>query len=159
MATKAEIIAAIREGMDRVQDTFGNLSDEQLATTVHSEEGGWSAKEILAHLAGRARGYELTFRLAEGETPSMPGGFNVNDWNRARIDERIGQSRDELLAEFRTVHEELIARLETLPDAALGREIPRGPNVITVGEALRLGGGQHSLNHTAEVEQALGLAQ
>ena len=160
MATKAEIIASIHAGMARVQETFGDLSDEQLATPVHNEEAGWTAREILIHLAGRAIGYNLTVRLAEGGGIPSGGGFNVNDWNQRRIDERREKSRDELLAEFRTVHEALITRVEGMSDEFLARTIPRGPGVtITVAEAMRLGGGQHSISHNSEVEQALGLAR
>ena len=161
MATKAEIIASIEQGMARVQETFGVLSDEQLATPVHSEEAGWTAREILIHLAGRAMGYNLTVRLAEGGgMPAGGGAFNVNDWNQRRIDERKEKSRDELLAEFRAVHEELITRVQGMSDEFLARTIPRGPGVtITVAEAMHLGGGQHSINHTIEVEQALGLTR
>ena len=51
MATREEIIGAIQQGIATVDQTFGDLSDEQLATEVY--EGGWTAKGILAHLAGR----------------------------------------------------------------------------------------------------------
>ena len=126
MATKEEIIATIRQGIDRVERTFGRLTDEQLATQVHSEEAGWTARDILTHLAGRAQGYDLTFRLAEGApTPPRPGGFDVNAWNQDRIAERAGKSRDELLAEFRQGHEDLIAKVQALPDEQLERTIPR----------------------------------
>lgn len=159
MATKEEIIAAIRQGIARVEATFGGLTDEQLATQVHSEEAGWTARDILTHLAGRAQGYELTFRLAEGTpVPPRPGGFDVNAWNQSRIAERAGKSRDELLAEVRAVHEALIARVEGLTDEQLSDTIRRGENTIPVSEALRGGGGTHSINHTIEVEKALGLS-
>ena len=158
MATKEEIIATIRQGIERVERTFGTLTDEQLATQVHSEEAGWTARDILTHLAGRARGYYLTFRLAEGTPmPPRPGGFDVNAWNQDRIAERAGKSRDELLAEFRQVHEDLIAKVQALPDEQLERTIPRAQGSIPISEALSGGGGRHSINHTIEVEKALGL--
>ena len=51
MATKQEITAAIREGIEHVERTFGALTDDQLRVKVHEADGGWTAKEILAHLA------------------------------------------------------------------------------------------------------------
>src|SRR5690242_14594360 len=79
VATKEEIIAAIRQGIERVERTFGGLTDEQLQTQVHTEESGWTARDILTHLAGRARGYEMMTGMA-GATPPppRPGGFDVN---------------------------------------------------------------------------------
>src|ERR671932_2763059 len=75
MATKQEIIAAIRQGQERVRATFGQLSEEQLATRVHDDEGDhWTAKQVLAHLAGRAAGYARLMQLAQGQPPSAPPG-------------------------------------------------------------------------------------
>src|SRR4051794_32847916 len=142
MATKEEIIAAINQGIERVERTFGGLTDEQLATQVHSEESGWTARDILTHLAGRAQGYDLIFGMAEGTPPAArPGGFDVNAWNQSRIAERAEKSRDELLAEVRAVHEALIARVQALSDELLERTIPRAQGPMPVSEALRGGGG------------------
>jgi hypothetical protein len=153
VATKQEITAAIREGIAQVEKTFGSLSDDQLAVKVHESAGGWTAKEILAHLAGRALGYERMSNLAAGNPPAGP--FDVNHWNQERVDERIANSRDDLLAEFRTVHENLIAYVDTLDDATLAREISFGPQTLQLGDVLARSGGQHSINHSREVEQAL----
>lgn len=153
MATKEEITAAIREGIAQVDRTFGSLTDEQLQTRVHESEGGWTAREILAHLAGRAKGYEMMGNLAAGNPPA--DGLDVNHWNAERVSERIANSRDDLLAEFRTVHENLIAYVDTLDDATLAREISFGPQPIPYSEILRRSGGMHSVNHSKEVEQAL----
>jgi hypothetical protein len=155
VATKQEIIAAIREGIAQVERTFGSLTDDQLQTRVHQSEGGWTAKEILAHLAGRARGYEMMSNLAAGNQPPAGGGFDVNHWNQDRVSERIANSRDELIAEFRTTHENLLAFVETLDDATLARDVPFGPQPVPLSEILLRSGGLHSVNHSREVEQAL----
>ena len=153
MATKQEITAAIRAGIEQVERTFDSLTDEQLQVKVHQADGGWTAKEILAHLAGRARGYEMMRNLAAGTPPA--GGLDVNHWNQERVTERINNSRDDLLAEFRTTHEGLIAFIETLDDATLDREIRLGSQPAPLGEVIRRAGGQHSVNHAREVEEAL----
>jgi hypothetical protein len=154
VAGKEEIIGAIREGMEQVERTFGALSDEQLQTRVHDGDGGWTAKEILAHLAGRARGYALMSNLAAGVP--FAGGFNVQQWNQERVAERTDKSRDELLAEFLLVHENLIAFVETLDDATLAVPIQLGPQPAPLGEVLRRSGGMHSVMHAREVGEALG---
>ena len=85
-------------------------------------------------------------------------GFNVNDWNQSIVDERADRSRDELLHEFRQVHEALIKSVGELPDGAFETMLPspRGGEVA-LGDMLAGSGGHHSVNHTVEVEQALGL--
>lgn len=160
MATKQEIIAAIREGIERVEATYGTLTNEQLATKVHEGEGGWTARQVLAHMAGRAEGHQLLLSLATGAAPTGFGGLDVNAWNQQRVDERAERSRDELLQEFRQTHEALIENVTELPDGALETMIPspRGGE-IALGEMLAGSGGRHNVNHTVEVEQALALAK
>jgi uncharacterized protein (TIGR03083 family) len=153
LATKLDITAAIQEGIEHVERTFGALTDDQLQVKVHESDGGWTAKEILAHLAGRARGYEMMRNLAAGSPP--PGGMDFNHWNRERVAERIANSRDDLLAEFRATHDGLIAYVESLDDAALSTPITFGPQPIPLGDILLRSGGMHSVNHAREVEEAL----
>ena len=69
VATKAEITVAITDGIDTVVETFSGLSDEQLDTAVY--EDGWTAREVLAHLAGRR------WRLAIGLTIAMTAIYLV----------------------------------------------------------------------------------
>jgi hypothetical protein len=154
MPTKPEIIEAINAGVERVEQLFGNLSDEQLATTVHGGEDGWTAHQVLAHLAGRAETHDLMSKMAQG-APPPEGPFDVNAWNQRLVDERADASRDELLAEFRQAHQRLAARVEGMPEALLEREISTPRGTSTMGDVLMSSGGTHSVNHADEVEQAL----
>jgi uncharacterized protein (TIGR03083 family) len=160
MASKQEIIAAIQEGIERVDGTFGNLTDEQLSVTVHEGDGGWTAKQVLAHLAGRAEGHQLLLGMVTDAKPVGFGGLDVNHWNQQIVDARADRSRDELLQEFRQTHAALIENVRELPDGAFAKLVPspRGGEV-PIGEMLAGSGGRHSVNHTIEVEQALGLAK
>jgi hypothetical protein len=124
---------------------------------VHPGEGGWTARDILTHLAARQRGHDMLFQMATGGTSPFTGEFDVDSWNRGLIDERAGRSRDELLQEFRTTHEALIERVQQTPEEQLNATIqsPRGP--ITAGDMLMNSGGLHSTAHADEVANALGI--
>ncbi len=156
MATKDEILQSISTGIADVESTFGGLTDEQLATQVHQEEGGWTAGQVLAHLAGRQASYEMMSKMAQGGDPPAAGSFDVNAWNQSHVDARADKSRDELIAEFKAVHEGLAGRIQNMPDELLAKEIIgfRGPT--TVGDALMGSGGIHSSSHAEEVRNALG---
>ena len=159
MTSKQEIIDTIKQGITKVEQTYHGLSEDQLATRVHADqgEGGWTARELLAHLAGRQPSYDMMFRMAAGEAPPGGGEFNVHDWNKRLIDERVGKGKDELLAEFRQVHEQLIQRVSDTPDETLGKTImgPRGET--TFADMLKGSGGMHSMNHAEEVDEAISL--
>lgn len=154
MPDKREIIDAINAGIERVEQTFGNLSDEQLATKVHDGENGWTAHQVLAHLAGRAETHDMMSKMAQGAPPSA-GPFDANEWNQRIVDARSNASRDELLAEFREAHQRLAQRVEGMPDALLEREITMPRGTSKMGDVLLGSGGRHSIAHAEEVDQAL----
>ena len=154
MATKPEIIEAINTGISRVEQTFGNLSDEQLATQVHQGENGWTAHQVLAHLAGRAETHDMMSKMAQGGAPA-DGPFDVDVWNQRIVDERANTGRDELLVEFRDAHQRLAQRVEGMPEALLEREIPMPRGAAKMGDVLLGSGGMHSVAHAEEVDQAL----
>ncbi|MEZ4521597.1 MAG: DinB family protein [Thermomicrobiales bacterium] len=157
MATREEIVGAINQGIESVNQTFGGLTDEQLATEVY--ENGWTAKEILAHLAGRQSTYDMVLHMARGgEMPqSADGDFDVDSWNQQVVDEYSGKSRDELLSQFRTVHESLAEQVKDLDDDTLAATVvtPRGE--MPASDILVGSGGMHSTAHSNDVAEALGL--
>ena len=155
MATKQEIVETIQAGIDQVQQTFGALSVEQLATRVYDGDEGWTAKEILAHLAARQAGYERMIGIAKGTASFPTGNVDFNALNQAAVEQIVTKSRDDLLAQFRAVHEGLITRVQGLPADLLDQTItlPMGERVLS--DLLRGSGGQHSINHSLDVVNAI----
>jgi hypothetical protein len=102
----------------------------------------------------------MLLSMATEAAPVGFGGLDVNAWNQQIVDERAGRSRDELLQEFRQVHEALIENVRELPDGAFEMMVPspRGGDVA-LGEMLAGSGGRHNVNHTVEVERAIGLTK
>lgn len=156
MATKQEITETIRQGNQRVTETFGGLTEEQLNTRVHFDPIGWTAWQLLAHLAGRAPGHARIIAMAESGG-GFGAGFDVNAYNQGVVEERSGKSRDALLAEFLTAHEALIERVQGMSDAQLAKTLQWRQGEMTLGDVLRASGGQHSINHANEAAKVLGL--
>jgi len=156
MATKQEITDMIRQGNQRVMQTFGGLTEEQLNTRVHFDDIGWTAKQLLAHLAGRAPGHARMIGMAESGA-GLPADFDLNAYNQQIVDERKDKSRDALIAEFLTVHDALIERVNGMSDEQLAKTMQWRTGEIPLSDVLRGSGGQHSTNHAAEAEKVLGL--
>lgn len=156
MATRDEITRAIEEGREKVDGTFRGLSDEQLDTEVN--EGGWSAREILAHLASRAQVYDMAYRFAEAGEEIAPENFDVDAGNQAAVDARRDRTPAELLDEFHLVHANLIERVRDTDDATLAKPVRILGREIPLGELLMNSGGRHSMAHAADVDEALGRA-
>jgi hypothetical protein len=157
VTSKADIIAAIEAGNARVAAVFGALSAEQLATRVYPGGRGWTARDILAHLAGRGPGHEIVLELARDPTTFDFANFDADAWNQQRVDELAGLGRDELLAEFRAVHEALRDRVAAMSDAELSVELAFPFGSLGLGDVLQLSGGEHSEQHADDVARALDL--
>jgi hypothetical protein len=154
MPTKQEIIAAIQQGIEQVEQTFGDLSDEDLDARIHEGDGGWTGHQILAHLAGRSGTHQMIFQMAEAPPAQPPesGSFDVNHWNQKIVDQRAGATKEQLLTEFRETHEQLVNRVEALPEEALNEQITTPRGVSSLGEVLMNSGGKHSIAHAEEMK-------
>jgi DinB superfamily len=155
VASKVEIVAMIEQGTAQVQRIFGPLSDAQLRTRIHQGEGGWTAREVLAHLAARQPINDRLLQLAAGDGMPLSGNLNADEWNQTLVDERLDKTKDTLLAEFQAVQASLIARVEAMPDHMLAKPVPLPQGEMPLGDVLGLAGGMHAGGHAQEVEQAL----
>ncbi len=155
MTDRAEIVESIRQGAAQVRRTFGSLSDEQLRTPVHRGEGGWTAKEVLAHLAARQPVNDRLLLMASGDRTALATASTIDDWNHSLVEERVSVSRDALLDEFQAVQDALAAQVMTLPDELLARPIPLPQGEVPLGDLMGMAGGAHATHHAQEVELAI----
>jgi DinB superfamily len=155
MVSRAQVVEAIEQGTAQVRHTFRSLTDEQLQTTVHAAERGWTAKEVLAHLATRRVVNDRLLQMAGGDSPLQSRPADWDRWNQALVDQHTSLSRDALLAEFQTVQDDLVAKVRALPEAMLARPIPLPQGEMQLGELLAMAGGAHALHHAEEVAQAI----
>jgi hypothetical protein len=153
MATKQEIIETIQQGNDQIRQTFADMSENQAQTRVG--DGGWTAKEVLAHMAGRGPTYERLIERAGSNQSALSGQMDPDAWNESLVGVRRDQPLQEILREFLTVHEDVIAQVKAMSEATLAQPIllPRGE--FNLGELLKLAAGNHTLNHLGEVRLAL----
>lgn len=156
MATKQQVIETIQQGIQRVEDTFGGLTDDQLDTVVYDDEHGWTARQVLAHLASRGETYAMLFQMATIQPP-VTTGFDVNQWNQQQVDARAGMTAQQLLTAFRAVHAELIEAIEALPETELQRTVSLPHGDLAVSDLVLASGGLHSARHAEEVVRGLGL--
>jgi hypothetical protein len=157
VATRAEIIDANQAGINRVISTFSQLSADQLETRVYEGDDGWTARQILAHLANRKPTYDLLISMALDGSGAAPGGFSLESWNQELVNQREGAEVDELLNELQQVHNALRERVETFREDQLNLPLVLPNRETNLGDALLGSGGMHAFQHTKDVEAALGI--
>src|SRR5690348_9249981 len=90
-----EAAAAVAAATRRASAFFAELSDAQLATGVlDAGDRRWTARDVLAHLAGRALGYALVVEFARrGEALDA---IDPLEFAQARLDDRRDRVPEEL---------------------------------------------------------------
>ena len=115
--SKAELMTEIRREWKKLMDVVDKL-DEQKMTTP--DEGGWSPKDNLAHLAewmNTLMGYHMDKRPAH-EVMHIPEeatkGWDMEVINPILFKRNKDRSTDDVLAELKQVYEKLLARLDAM---------------------------------------------
>ncbi len=122
--TKAELLAAMRQGWDELQAYLAALSPAQI--TQPADAAGWRVQDHVMHLAMWENSLNA-FLQKQSRPASM--GVDLDTWNSGDINKindviyQRNKSRSwaDVQQIFRNIHEELIGRIEALTDEDLQR--------------------------------------
>ena len=117
MTTRQQIINGIeliiQEGL-RISSGF---TPDAWGETVHSEESGWTRKQVYCHLAATADitpGFLGT--IASSEEGKYAGeGFDIGTFNAQQVAARETASTEELMQSFETSYKQVIKAIEEMP--------------------------------------------
>jgi hypothetical protein len=117
--SKAELMSAIKREWNLLMDTVAKLQEKNKLTTP--DEGGWSPKDNLAHLAewmNALMGYHLD-RRPPHEVFGVPEEV-TKDWdfeviNPVLYERNRDRTTQDVLDELKRVYEELVAKLDATP--------------------------------------------
>src|ERR1700690_184032 len=122
--TRAEVLDTLQTGWRAFNAYLDTLSEAQ--ATGLTDAGGWTIKDHVIHLAVWEDSMNALFEY-RNRAEAMGGDretFQAGDWDKmnAVIQQRCQHMTwAEVRATFQAVHERLIAKLQTLPDADLQR--------------------------------------
>jgi hypothetical protein len=148
---KHDLLAEIRIERAALDDTLALLTSRQM-TRSGVTRGGWSVKDVLAHLVEWQQmnlGWYAAGR--RGEHPAMPApGFTLREL--PRLNEMIyrkhhRRSLQAVVRDYRSYHERVVALINALPDedlVTLGRFSWTGPS-WTLSDYLRASTAAHYL--------------
>lgn len=145
-AARAELLAAL-------------ASQDEAALERTDPAGGWSAKNVLAHLAGWESWVVemLQARLGGAELPAhlRAAAADEDAYNAAQVAEREELTPDEQLMELERTRAELLALLRALEPARLDAPEPWPGARHSLGDYLRRALVQHEREHAAALRAAL----
>ena len=98
--TREQLLAVLRADAARLPELVGAISEAELARGVY--ENGWSARQLLAHLAAIEWTYPRLIERAQAAQggESGGGGFDMDAYNERQVSKRAEATVVELLEEF-----------------------------------------------------------
>jgi hypothetical protein len=120
--SKDELLQASRQERSRLEDLLDAQTPEQLTTP--GVVGAWSPKDVLAHLVEWEQMVLRWLATSQaGGQPAVPGeGYNwgqLPELNHQIYLQQRARSLPDVLADFHTSHQEVMARIESLPEETL----------------------------------------
>ena len=121
MATKAELTNGINVLITEAKRIGARLTDDQWAAA--GNEGGWTNKQILAHVAGVGSMVVPFVSSIADAPPAQDGGagFDVDALNAQIVGQRAGRTVPQLIDELAANYTAVIEWLRTAPDDLLNR--------------------------------------
>jgi hypothetical protein len=148
MATKDEITAALGVLISEARRIAGRFSDAEWA--MEGDEGGWTNKQVLAHVAG-VGGMVVPFvsNVAGAAAGTNLGdNFNIDAINAQIVAQRTDRTPAELAAEVESSYGAVIEFVRSAPDELLRRDVDfSGFRNISVGDLLLQMVALHGIAH------------
>ncbi len=120
---KKELLIEIQRERNALDDTLALVSVRQMSKAGVTR-GGWSVKDILAHLVEWQQ-MNLDWYAAglRGETPAMPApGFTLRDLprlNQMIYRKHHHRSLQDVMRDYRSYHDRVVELIESLADSDL----------------------------------------
>ena len=101
--TRNDLLAALRDDAARLPQVVAAIGADDLERGVY--ENGWSARQLLAHLAAIEWTYPRLIEQARSPAEARPtssasGSFNMDAYNHRQVSNRADATIPELLEEF-----------------------------------------------------------
>jgi hypothetical protein len=162
--TKAALLAALRASGDEAVATLRALPPESFARVCYA--GGWSGREVVAHLAAIEWTYPRLIDLARqgashqterhgasgdaGAAPPLSGGIDA--YNARQVAKRAGVSLDDLIDEFVRNRAATIAAVEAIDEPLLAVSIRSAGGIEgRLADVMRWIAVDHMLGHVRDI--------
>jgi len=135
----------IREGLR----TTASFSPDDWDYKVHTEEGGWTARQLYCHLAATAELLPvLAGNLSQlGESQNAAAGIDIDALNAQGVSNRERLAPEELMKSFEAAHGKATEFLKGVPDEQLQQRRRFGPIEATVADLIQTFFVLHGLAH------------
>lgn len=169
IVSKADILKAIHEDHAVWEDLLATIPDAR--KTEPGLAGGWSVKDLIAHISTFERWtIEWLEPALEGKPPvwsdpDYDGTLELDEQNRRIYERNRGRPLNEVQREASEVHERMLAAIERIPEDIVAADIREFSRPVsnyyaagtTVWQAIDANAAEHYRHHTGDVRRWLSI--
>ena len=157
------LLAKLNEERAKLLAAVAGLSEAEATRPLPTSEGGWSVKDVLAHVAiSEAANLAFARRMVSEDNPvQIPpdrGPFDLDRWNNSQVRRRQQLTWAQVQDDLAAAHQDTLAFVAGLEEAQFDR---RGLQAVfgemTLGQLLKILY-RHDRMHREEIEQGLAAA-
>jgi len=154
MTNKDEVVAKIESLQREIEQAVSSMPEPAWAKGVY--EGGWNARQLLAHMASTSGTAGFILGMARtSSAPSLGGSYDENGFNAQQVAARGGRSVAEIAAEIRGNFQRGIDAVREAPDELLSKQFRAPWGVVgEVGDVIVMSLEGHLGMHLADLRSA-----
>lgn len=123
MSDVEKLIERLRTEGEKTEAFFRDLTPEQMEVILYTDGATWRVHDVLAHITQAEGGFRrLIEGIVQGKNAGAPEDFDLDAYNRRKVQELNGLSRDDLLREFHQRRERTIRLVASLSEHDLQKE-------------------------------------
>jgi DinB superfamily len=144
---------ATREAVLKI---IGNMQPDDWNLQVQGDDGRWTVKQVMLHLATSETGQIATGRAIVAGQPTVPDDFDLNRYNNRQVEKNAAKTPPEILFGMAESRQKLLAFLDEVNEADLDKRGKHGRGDVISLEQLFYRIGEHEAEHTELIKKALG---
>ncbi len=155
MSEAADLAAKLKTEGEKMAGIFAGLSPEQWNAEVYTEGSVWTVRSIVAHLMTAERAFIRLFEDVRKGGPGASEDFSIDRYNARQQEKTHDLTPEELLRDYRSTREQMIAWVSGLENGELERT-GRHPflGVTTLREMVKMVY-IHNQTHYRDIRRAL----
>lgn len=154
MASRNQIIAKMQDLQSEIEHAVASMPEGAWLAGIY--EGGWNARQILAHMASTSGTAGFILGMARMPTaPNLGAGYDENTFNAQQVATRESRSIDNLVGEIKANFQRGTDAVRDAPDGPLSKHW-RAPWDVEgeVGDVLVMSLEGHLGLHLADLRSA-----
>jgi hypothetical protein len=144
---------ATREALLKI---VGSLQPEDWERKVQGDDGQWTLKQVMLHLATSETGQIGTGRAMIAEKQTIPDDFDLNRYNNRQVEKNAAKTPPEILFGMAESRQKLLAFLDEVNEADFEKRGKHARGDVLTLEQLFYRIGEHEAEHAELIRQALG---